>query len=97
MSEIDAKKELLEILDYYKYRVTHGCTMDEIDSTLKMLENHMEVEGTLDNFAEFYGKSKTAVSSQIKRNLIDKPKKNVTLYPFHKFRRIIPPSWRKKD
>ena len=94
---MDAKKELLEILDYYKFRVQNGCTMDEINSTLKMLENHMQIEGTLDNFAEFYGKSKTAVSSQIKRNLIAKPKKNVTLYPFHKFRKIIPESWRKND
>jgi hypothetical protein len=97
MSEIDAKKELLEILDYYKYRVTHGCTMDEIDSAIRALENNMEINGTLDNFADFYGKSKTAVSSQIKRNLIAKPKKNVTLYPFHKFRKIIPSSWRKND
>lgn len=97
MSEIDAKQELLEILDFYKYRIQNGCTMGEINSTLKMFENQMNLDGTIEDFANFYGKSKTAVSSQIKRNLIAKPKKNVTLYPFHKFRKIIPDSWRKND
>lgn len=95
---MNAKDELIEILDYYKFKLKRdGCTMAEINSTIKAIESNMNSDGTLDDFADFYGKSKTAVSSQIKRNLIDKPKKNVTLYPFHKFRRIVPDSWHKKD
>ena len=95
---MDAKKELLEILDYYKFKLKkNACTMEEINSAAKMLQENMKINGTLDDFAEFYGKTKTAVSSQIKRNLIDRPKKNVTLYPFHKFRRVVPDSWRKDD
>lgn len=95
---MDAKKELIEILDYYKFKLKRdGCTMEEINSTVRAIEDNMKVHGTLDDFSAFYGRSKTAVSSQIKRNLIDKPKKNVTLYPFHKFRRIVPDSWREKD
>ena len=95
---MNAKEELIEMLDYYKFKVKRdGCTMDEIESATKLLQENMKINGTLDDFAQFYGKSKTAVSSQIKRNLIDKPKKNVTLYPFHKFMKIIPPSWRKND
>lgn len=94
---MDAKEELIEILDYYKFKLKrNGCTMAEINSTIKALESNMEIDGTLNDFAAFYEKSKTAVSSQIKRNLIAKPKKNVTLYPFHKFRKIIPDAWRKK-
>lgn len=95
---MDAKDELIEIFDYYKFKLKRGgCTMAEIEAAKKTLLENMEISGTLDDFAQFYGKSKTAVSSQIKRNLLAKPKKNVTLYPFHKFRKIIPPSWRKND
>lgn len=95
---MDSKKNLIEILDFYKYKVENNlCTMEEIKSAEKVLEENMEVHGTIGDFAEFYGKSKDAVSSVIKRNLIAKPKRNVVLYPFHKFRRIIPRSWRKSD
>lgn len=71
--------------------------MAEIDSATRALKENMEIDGTISDFANFYGKSKDAVNSVIKRNLLAKPKRNVVLYPFHKFRKIIPPSWRKNS
>lgn len=94
---MDANEILSEILGYYKYKVDHNlCTMSEIDGAIRALENNMEINGTISDFAEFYGKSKDAVNGIIKRNLVDKPKRNVVLYPFHKFRLKVPESWRKK-
>ena len=95
---MEANKILSEILGFYKYKVDNNlCEMDELESATKALENNMEIDGTIDSFARFYGKSKDAVNSLIKRNLIEKPKRNVVLYPFHAFRKIIPSSWRKKS
>ena len=95
---MEANKILSEILGFYKYKVDNNlCEMDELESATKALENNMEIDGTIDSFAQFYGKSKDAVNSLIKRNLIEKPKRNVVLYPFHAFRKIIPSSWRKKS
>ena len=92
-----ASKILSEILGFYKYKVDNNlCTMEEINSAISALENDMTIHGTIEDFAKFYGQSKDAVSSAIKRRLIPKPKRNVVLYPFHAFRKIIPESWRKK-
>jgi len=94
---MDSKSILAEMLDYYKYKLENNlCTMEEIDSAAKLLEENMEINGTIGDFADFYNQSKDAVNSVIKRNLVDKPKRNVVLYPFHKFLRVIPNSWRRK-
>ena len=94
--KVDVKEELRLILRYYDQRLD-SCTMQEIKSVTNAIMNNMEIDGTLDDFAEFYGKSKDAVSSVIKRRMITKPKRNVVLYPFHVFRRLVPPSWHKKN
>ena len=94
MEEIDAKKELLEVLDYYKFRVQNGCTMAEINSTLKALENNMNIDGSISDFARFYGQSEKNVRTVINRKLIAKPTRKV-LYPFHAFRKIVPDKWHK--
>lgn len=94
---MDAKKYLIETLDYYKKRVSEdACTMEEINSVAKALEENMTIYGTIGDIAEHYGKSKDAVNSVIKNRLIEKPKRNVVLYPFHAFAKVIPDSWRKK-
>jgi uncharacterized protein YaaR (DUF327 family) len=94
---MDANKMLSEILGYYKQRVDNNlCTMAEMNDAIKALESNMQIHGTIQDFADYYGKSKDAVNSVIKRNLIAKPKKNITLYPFHAFRKVVPSGWRKK-
>ena len=90
---MDTKKTLLEILKFYVTRIENDtCTMSEMESAVKALESNMEISGTMDDFAKFYGKSKSAVHGVIKRYMIPKPKRKV-LYPFHIFRKIIPPKW----
>ena len=93
----DAKKHLIEILDYYKMKLLNdGCTMDEINETTKLLEQNMKVSGTIKNFADFYGVPESVVRTNIARKMIDKPKRKV-LYPFHKFIKIVPEKWRNFD
>lgn len=85
------------MIDYYKNRIENdSCTMEEINSAAKTLQENMTVYGRIGDFADFYGKSKEAVSGQIKRKMFAKPEKNVTLYSFNAFQRLIPDSWRKK-
>ena len=93
--EIDFKAELRGILRYYDQRLD-SCTMQEIMSVTNMLMSNMEVHGTVDDFAQFYGKSREAVYSVIKRRMIQKPKRNVVLYPFHVFSKLVPEKWKKR-
>jgi len=92
---MDANKTLSEILSYYKYKVDNNlCTMAEMNDAIKVLEENMEIHGTIDDFAKFYGVTPGNVRATICRKLIAKPKRKV-LYPFHKFAKIIPSNWRK--
>lgn len=95
-NEINLKEEIRTILRYYDKRLD-DCTMQELKSTYRMFAENMELDGTTDDFAEFYGKSKDAVNSVIKRRMIQKPKRNVVLYPFHVFRKLVPDKWKKKN
>jgi len=95
-SNIDAGQKLVEILDFYKYKIQNNlCTMDEMNSAVKVLEENMEIHGTISDFAKFYDKPENQIRSTISRKLIAKPERKV-LYPFHKFLKIIPENWRKK-
>lgn len=88
---------LLEILDFYRFKIVEGtCGMADIESLTKVLEENMGLSGTKDEFAKFYGRSKDAVSSVINRRLLQKPKRNVVLYPFHEFSKKVPESWHEK-
>lgn len=92
----DSSKYLIEILEFYIYKLKGGkCTKEEIDSATKVLESNMEIHGTISDFANFYGVSESNVRANITRKLFAKPKR-VLLYPFHKFIKIVPESWRKK-
>ena len=93
---MDINKHLSEILRFYQYKVDNNlCTVEEMNDALKALESNMEIHGTISDFANFYGVSESNVRATIARKLFAKPKR-VLLYPFHKFSKIIPDSWRKK-
>lgn len=95
-TNIDPKAYLIEILDYYKYKLTNGkCTIEEIKSVTNAIVENTELDGTISDFAKFYGVSETNIRATISRKLIAKPKRKL-LYPFHKFAKIIPTKWRKK-
>ena len=93
---MNAGKYLLEILGYYKYKVDNNlCTMDEIESAKKAIEQNMEVSGTISNFAEFFSVSEGSVRANICRKMFAKPKRKL-LYPFHKFLKAVPYKWLEK-
>jgi len=90
-----AKEVLSEILAYYKYKVDNGlCTMEELESAKKALEENMEIYGTVEDFAKFYDKTPVNVRVAINRKMIAKPKRKV-LYPFHEFLKVVSDKWRK--
>lgn len=94
---MDSKTILSEVLGFYKYKIDNNlCTMSEMDGAIKALESNMEIYGTVDDFAKFYGKSKDAVNGIIKRNVYEKPIRGIVLRSFHKFIKHVPDSWRKK-
>lgn len=69
---MDGKQLLSEILSFYKYKVDNNlCTPAEIEAASKVLQENMEIYGTIDDFARFYGKSKDAVNGVIKRRMIE--------------------------
>lgn len=93
---MDAKRTLSEILDYYKYKVDNNlCTPEEIESASKVLQENLDMYGTVEDFAKFFGVSETQVRSAINRKLIDKPKRRV-YYRFISFLKVAPRAWREK-
>lgn len=93
---MDAKQILSEMLAYYKYKVDNDlCTMAEIESAQKALTENMEIYGTIEDLAKFYGVSTGNVRATISRKLLAKPIRRV-FYPFHKFLKIVPSKWRKR-
>lgn len=92
---MDASKILSDMLGYYKYKVDNNfCTMEEMNGAIKALESNIEVNGTISDFAKFYGVSESNVRATICRKLLAKPKRKV-LYPFGAFAKIVPDKWRK--
>lgn len=93
---MNADKYLSEILDFYKYKLDHGlCTMEEINSVEKAIENNMEIYGSIEDLSKFYGVPEGNIRATISRKLIAKPKRK-TMYPFHKFMKVVPEKWRIK-
>ena len=95
---MNSKDILSELLSYYKMKVDNDlCMPEEIESAKRVLMENLEIYGTIDDLSQFYGKSKDAVNSVIKRRMYVRPKRNVVLYPFHLFSRLVPDKWRIKD
>ena len=95
MSEdgIDIKNELRAILRYYDQRLD-SCTIEEMRSVSNALISNMDVRGTADDFAQFFGKSVDSVRHVLHRKVVDKPKRQVT-HSFAKFLKQGPKSWLK--
>ena len=92
---MNVKSYLIEILEYYIQRLKNdSCTMSEINDAIKVLEENMEIYGTIDDFSKFYGVPPGNIRTTINRKLLAKPKRRV-LYPFHRFRKIVPEKWLK--
>ena len=93
---MDGKKILSEILSYYKYKVDNDlCTPEEMDSACKVLQENMEMYGTIEDFAKFFGVSESNVRAVISRKVLDKPKRRV-FYRFQSLLKNAPASWRNR-
>jgi len=93
---MDSKDYLIEILEFYIYKLKSGkCTQQEAESAARTVVSNMEINGSISDFAKFYGVSESNVRAVIARKLFAKPKR-ILLYPFHLFMKVIPESWRKK-
>jgi len=93
---MDAKRYLHDMLSFLQYKLDNNlCTMEEIESVSKTLQENLQVSGTIKDFAKFYNKPEVNVRVAIHDKLADKPKR-VVLYPFHKFAKVVPDKWRDK-
>lgn len=90
---IDAKKQLFEIFDFWKYKIDNNlCTPEEIDSVTKLLMENMELNASIKDFAEFYRVSESNVRATISRKVFAKPKRMV-LYPFQALAKVVTDKW----
>lgn len=87
------KRIALEFLDYLRFKVENdSLTMEEVESIAKTFEESVSLTGTADDFARFYGKSKTNVTTVIDRKMMSRPRRLV-VHSFNEFRRNKPTSW----
>ena len=88
-----SREMLLRAIGYLHYKVENDkLTVGEMRALVRFFCEGLNLEGTADDFAEFFGKSKNNVRVAICRNMTDKPVRKV-LYPFSKFLKIIPRTW----
>ena len=88
---IDVKEELRMILRFYDQRLD-SCTIEEAESVSDAIISNVELRGTAEDFARFFGKSVDSVRHILHRKVFDKPKRQVT-HSFTKFLKQIPKSW----
>lgn len=88
-----AKRIILEFLDFIRFKVENdNLTMEETESIAKTIAGGMNLLGTTDDFARFYGKTKTNVTTVIDRKMLPAPKRTL-LHSFNDFRKAVPKSW----
>lgn len=94
MKEEFVEELLVTTLKFWIKKIRRGdCTRDQELAALNAIDSVGDIQGTIDELADFYGKSKDAVNSVIKRSYLGKPKRNVVMYSFSKFRDAAPKSW----
>lgn len=92
-----AKKIILEFLDFIKMKIEDdSLSLEEADSIAKTFESSLNLTGTADDFAKFYGKSKTNITTVIDRKMLPKPRRLV-VHSFNAFRKVIPSKWIHKE
>lgn len=89
---MDEKELIKETLDFFKYKVDNGCTMDDIKVAAQWIAENVGALGTVEDFAKFVGKSERDVRVVLSRKVIDKPKRRV-FYHFLPFIKNVPAKW----
>lgn len=89
---------LVTTLQFWIRKIRRGdCTHEQEKAILNAIESSGDVYGTIDEIAEFFGKTRDAVSSVIKRGYVGSPKRNIAMYSFLRFMRAKPKNWHPKD
>lgn len=87
---------IIEVLDLFKSKLKNKrCTKEQTDAVYRVMAENLDMFATAEEIAEHYGKSRDAVHSVIRNKMFQKPKRNVTLYPFKAFHKVVPSSWLK--
>ena len=90
------KRIVLEFLEFLHFKIENDLmTMGEIEVLAKAISERMSLLGTTDDFAQFYGQTRTNVASVINRRMIPKPVRRV-YYPFSAFCKIVPQKWHER-
>ena len=88
-----AKRIILDFLDFIRFKIENdSLTLEEADTIAKTIAGGLNLTGTTDDFARFYGKTKTNVTTVIDRKMLSKPRR-VLLHSFNEFRRSVPRTW----
>lgn len=89
------EQTIIEILELFIQKLKRNdCTQEQLNAAFKAVSENLNVYATANEIAEHYGKSTDAVHGVIKRRMIAKPRRNITLYSFKAFQKIVPSSWR---
>lgn len=90
------KNVLLEIIDFYRYKIVNDkCTSEDMKAAFELLRDNAVSEATIKDIADFYGQSESNVRNIVSRKVASKPKRAV-LYNFIDVTKIIPKSWRQR-
>lgn len=92
---MDGKELIRETLDFYKYKLDHGCSMQDINTAAKWIAENVDAIGSVEDFAKFMGKSERDVRTVLSRKVIDKPKRRV-FYHFIPFIKNVQSKWLEK-
>ena len=95
-SKEPSKRLLLETIDFLRYKIENETlTAGECASLARLVAQSLELSGTAEDFARFFGKSTNNVKVVICRKLDCKPARRV-LYPFARFCEVVPETWWKE-
>ena len=96
-SSHEMEENTIDVLEFFIERLKSGsCPLSQLEAFYKAYAENMDVSATAEELSRHFGKSRTAVHGIIKRNMTEKPKRNITHYSFKNFLKVMPPSWRKK-
>lgn len=88
------KEMLLEIMDFYRYKVENDkCTDADMREAFNLLSENVSSEATIKDIARHYGQSDSNVRNVLSRKYIGKPTRKVT-YNFAGVSKVIPTSWK---
>lgn len=98
MREELVEEMLITTLKFWIKKIRRGdCTREQELAILKAIDESANIHGSIDELADFYKKPKDAIYGVIKRHYVGKPKRNIVMYSFSKFRDAVPKSWLNKD